>query len=106
LAKIIVHAPTREIAVERMRFALEETVVAGMGSNQRYLLAIANDANVKAGWMHTGYLGQVFAEFQPVLSAQDLATATRLAVSTTTAASGGGSAPGATVAQPSPWRQS
>ncbi len=106
LAKIIVHAPTREIAVERMRFALEETVVAGMGSNQRYLLAIANDANVKAGRMHTGYLGQAFADFHPVVSAADLATATRLAVSTSPAASGGGSAPGATTTQPSPWRQS
>ncbi len=101
LAKIIVHAPTREIAVERMRFALEETVVAGMGSNQRYLLAIANDSNVRAGRMHTGYLGQAFAEFQPALSAADLATATRLTVS----AAPGASVSGTATAAPSPWRQ-
>ena len=101
LAKIIVHAPTREIAVERLRFALEETVVAGMGTNQRYLLAIAHDPEVKAGRMHTGYLGRAFAEFQPALSASQLAAATRLATSPAAARSAVESGP----AQPSPWRQ-
>lgn len=72
LAKLIVHAPTREIAVERMRFALEETVLLGMGSNQRYLWALSKDPQVRAGHMHTGYLGTEYAGFAPELSAQDL----------------------------------
>ncbi|MEN9722820.1 MAG: hypothetical protein RJB38_806 [Pseudomonadota bacterium] len=74
LAKLIVHAPSREIAVQRMRFALEETVVGGMGTNQRYLMAIAQDSEVAAGRMHTGYLAQKWADFAPKISENDLQT--------------------------------
>ena len=66
LAKLIVHAPTREQAVARMRFALDETVILGMGTNQSYLRALAADPEVIAGKMHTGYLGSAYAKFAPV----------------------------------------
>lgn len=68
LAKLIVFAPTREQAVARMRFALDETVILGMGTNQSYLRALASDANVIAGKMNTGYLGSAYADFAPIPS--------------------------------------
>jgi acetyl/propionyl-CoA carboxylase alpha subunit len=68
LGKLVVHAPTRDIAVSRMRFALEETVIHGMGSNQRYLWTLSKDPEVIAGRMHTGYLGSRYADFAPELS--------------------------------------
>jgi acetyl/propionyl-CoA carboxylase alpha subunit len=58
LAKLIVHAPSREIAVQRMR----------------YLMAIAQDSEVAAGRMHTGYLAQKWADFAPKISENDLQT--------------------------------
>jgi acetyl-CoA/propionyl-CoA carboxylase biotin carboxyl carrier protein len=73
LAKIIVHAPTREQAVARMRFALGETVVLGMGTNQSFLQALAEDSEVIAGRMHTGYLGTAYADFAPIPSPETLA---------------------------------
>jgi acetyl/propionyl-CoA carboxylase alpha subunit len=70
LAKLIVSAPTRAQAVARMRFALDETVILGMGTNQSYLRALAADPQVIAGKMHTGYLGSAYADFAPVPSAE------------------------------------
>jgi acetyl/propionyl-CoA carboxylase alpha subunit len=55
-----------------MRFALEETVIQGMGNNQRYLWTLAKDPEVRAGRMHTGYLGQRYANFAPEISVDDL----------------------------------
>lgn len=66
LAKLIVHAPTRAQAVARMRFALDETVILGMGTNQSYLRTLVDDPNVIAGNVHTGYLGTAYADFAPV----------------------------------------
>jgi len=48
-----------------MRFALDETVILGMGTNQSYLRALAGDPEVIAGRMHTGYLGTAYAAFAP-----------------------------------------
>ncbi|MBU6375780.1 MAG: hypothetical protein KGQ59_07280, partial [Bdellovibrionales bacterium] len=78
LGKIIIHAPTREMAIQRMRFALEETVIAGLGTNQRYLLAIARDPQVLAGKVHTGYLEKAFTEFRPEISPEQVALASEL----------------------------
>lgn len=66
LGKLIVHAPTRAQAVARMRFALSELVILGMGTNQNYLRTLADDPNVIAGKVHTGYLGTAYAEFSPI----------------------------------------
>ncbi len=63
LAKIIVHAPTREKAVARMREALADTVVQGsIGTNQGFLRALCDHADVKAGQVDTGWIGRKIAE--------------------------------------------
>ncbi|MBC7385579.1 MAG: ATP-grasp domain-containing protein [Cryobacterium sp.] len=72
LGKLIVHAPTREQAVARMRFALSETVILGLGTNQSYLRTLAEDPLVVAGKIHTGYLDSVYAKFEPKIAPESL----------------------------------
>lgn len=72
LAKIVVHAPNRDHALARMRFALDETVVLGLGTNQNFLRALADHPSVKEGRVHTGFLHDEFASFTPVPEATEL----------------------------------
>lgn len=72
LAKIIVHAPNRDLAIARMKFALEETVVLGLGTNQSYLLALTQESKVLAGKVYTGFLGAEMQGFSPKPSETDL----------------------------------
>jgi acetyl/propionyl-CoA carboxylase alpha subunit len=109
LAKLIVHAPTRAHAVERMRFALAETVILGMGTNHAYLKAIADHPRVREGRVHTGFLGTEFASFAPVpsqheLELMQLARAQGLARGGALASSGAASSVGGS-AFASPWAQ-
>lgn len=72
LAKLIVHAPTRDHALARMHYALDETVILGLGTNQSYLKAVCEHPSVREGRVHTGFLGSAFAEFAPELSDKEL----------------------------------
>ena len=56
-----------------MQYALDETLILGMGTNQAYLRAIAHHPAVREGRVHTGFLGTEFASFAPVPSDEDLA---------------------------------
>lgn len=71
LGKIIVTAPDRTQAIARMRFALDETVILGMGSNQSYLRTLCDDENVIAGKVHTHYLEEKYADFSPTPSEEE-----------------------------------
>lgn len=72
LGKLIVHAPNRSHAIERLRFALEETVILGMGSNQSYLLSILHHPMVREGRVHTGFLGNEFSFKGPEFNSDEL----------------------------------
>ena len=58
VAKLIVHAPTREHAIARMRQALKETVILGTTTNRDFLLALLDDPTFQAGTIHTAYIDQ------------------------------------------------
>jgi acetyl/propionyl-CoA carboxylase alpha subunit len=73
LAKLVVLGQNRDHALARMRYALDETVILGMGTNQSYLRAIANHPAVQEGRVHTNFLGSEFATFAPELSLDELA---------------------------------
>jgi acetyl/propionyl-CoA carboxylase alpha subunit len=53
LAKLIAHAPTREAAFDRLRTALQQTVVLGLQTNLPLLLELTGNAEVRAGRLHT-----------------------------------------------------
>lgn len=73
LAKVIVYAENREMAIERMKFALEESVVLGLGTNQVYLRSLCDEPSVRAGRVYTNFLDQEFAsQFHPQPTEQEL----------------------------------
>jgi acetyl-CoA carboxylase biotin carboxylase subunit len=62
LAKLIVHAATREQAIERMLRALDEYFVGGIKTNLGMFQRILQDANFRAGNVDTGYLDRMLVE--------------------------------------------
>ncbi len=110
LGKLVVWAENRELAIERLRVALEETVILGLGTNQAYLLALCSDPDVRAGKVHTHWLEKTFASrYQAVPSETDLALWSALRKQGLGAAvDASSSAPRTGVAasgQVSPWQQ-
>ncbi len=55
LAKIITHAPTRLYAIEKMKKALETTLLMGNINNIWYLKSILNNTDFKAGRINTDF---------------------------------------------------
>ena len=104
LAKLIVFAPNRDHAIARMKFALEEMIIFGVGTNQDYLRAMAEHPLVKEGRVHTGFLGTEFKDYAPKLQGEDLA-ALAAAYESGLGKSGGTSTEtsGGKAQYPSPW---
>lgn len=61
LAKLIVWGRSRSEAIDRMRRALDECVIAGIGSTLQLYRAIFRDPDFLAGRIHTGYLDHFLA---------------------------------------------
>src|SRR5205814_2260432 len=60
-AKVIVHARTRELAIARMRRALEAMVIEGIKTTIPLHLKIMNDASFQAGNFSTRFLEEMLA---------------------------------------------
>jgi acetyl-CoA carboxylase biotin carboxylase subunit len=58
IAKLIVHAPTRDAALDRMRRALLEYVITGIHTNIAYHLAVIDNADFRAGTYSTAFIEQ------------------------------------------------
>jgi 3-methylcrotonyl-CoA carboxylase alpha subunit len=58
IAKVIVHGPTRAIALKRLAAALEQTEVAGTVTNLAFLGALARHSGFAAGDVDTGLIGR------------------------------------------------
>jgi acetyl-CoA carboxylase biotin carboxylase subunit len=56
LAKLIVHAPTRDAAVERMHRALLELTIEGVESSRDFHLRVMEDAEFRAGAIEIQWL--------------------------------------------------
>ena len=56
IAKIIVHAPTREAALAKMRSALDETVILGVETNLNFQYQIMRHPVFVAGHADTGFI--------------------------------------------------
>ncbi|WP_077214948.1 urea carboxylase [Bacillus dakarensis] len=65
LAKIIVHAETREEAIAKLREALEETRVYGVTTNLQYLESLLKEESFQSGHVHT----QMLKDFAPAENA-------------------------------------
>jgi pyruvate carboxylase subunit A len=58
IAKLIVHAPTRDEALDRMRRALLEYIITGIHTNIAYHLAVISNADFRAGNYSTAFIEQ------------------------------------------------
>ena len=104
LGKLVVFAPTREHAVSKMRFALDETVILGIGSNHNYLRTLCDDPAVIEGKVHTGHLGTQYANFAPVPSPSDLSMISAARAAGIGKSHGGEKTEAGKAGFPSPWR--
>jgi acetyl/propionyl-CoA carboxylase alpha subunit len=75
LAKIIVHAESREAAIRRMRAALKETVLHGVTSNLDFLQAILAHPAFAEGKIHTRWVETEFHWQPPELPLEALLAA-------------------------------
>jgi acetyl-CoA carboxylase biotin carboxylase subunit len=56
LAKLIVHAPTRDLAIERMHRALSELVITGIETSREFHLRVMEDTEFRAGAIEIQWL--------------------------------------------------
>jgi acetyl-CoA carboxylase biotin carboxylase subunit len=56
LAKLIVHAPTRELAIARMARALDELIVEGLETSASFHRRLMDDADFRAGRLDIGFV--------------------------------------------------
>ncbi len=73
LAKISTWGPTRERALDIMRNALGETAVVGPATNLEFLAAIVDHPAFRQGDIHTGFVGERFADWRPDSRARERA---------------------------------
>lgn len=103
LAKLIVHAHNRDHALARMRYALGETVILGLGTNQSYLQTIACHPAVKEGRVDTGFLERELSDFSAAPSSDEMELITAARKQNLGRTSGGIRAGSGPAAKPSPW---
>lgn len=106
LGKLIVSAENRAVAIERLKYALEETSILGLGTNQNYLHALCDLPAVREGRVYTRFLETEFGDFAPKPSASDLAFLTDARAAGMTRASSAAVITGASgkpASVPSPW---
>jgi acetyl-CoA/propionyl-CoA carboxylase biotin carboxyl carrier protein len=73
LAKVVAHGDDRDEALERLRRALGETVVAGPTTNVAYLRALLGRSEVRAGEMDTGLIERLGDEVAAAAAPPELA---------------------------------
>jgi len=77
IAKVIVHGPTRDVALARLRQALARTEVAGTVTNLAFLGALAGHAGFRRGEVDTGLIARDIDALtaQPEVAARHVALA-------------------------------
>ena len=59
MAKVIAHAATRSLTLERLRRAIAEARVAGVATNLAFHIAVLNEPEFQAGGVDTGFLARL-----------------------------------------------
>jgi 3-methylcrotonyl-CoA carboxylase alpha subunit len=62
IAKVIAHAPSRDLALDRLATALDRTMTAGPRTNARFLAALCRAPDFRAGRFDTGFIEQHLTE--------------------------------------------
>jgi 3-methylcrotonyl-CoA carboxylase alpha subunit len=75
IAKLIVHAPTREAALDRLARALDHTLIAGVRANVAFLAKLCRAAAFRQGKVDTGFIERNLAALGAVPQETDKAAA-------------------------------
>ena len=75
IAKLIAHAPTREVALHRLANALDHTLVAGVRTNIAFLGALCRAESFREGKVDTGFIDRNLAALGAVPHEPDRAAA-------------------------------
>ena len=59
IAKVMAHAPTRNEAIAKMRWALAEFIVEGISINIDFQLALLRNEEFRRGDVDVGFLGRL-----------------------------------------------
>tara|TARA_R110000868_G_scaffold35549_1_gene127360 strand:+ start:18913 stop:20925 length:2013 start_codon:yes stop_codon:yes gene_type:complete len=62
IAKVIGYGKTREIAMDTLSAALDRLHIEGLQSNAPFLSAVLDEADFRAGRIHTGYIDEHFPD--------------------------------------------
>jgi acetyl-CoA carboxylase biotin carboxylase subunit len=100
LAKLIVHAPTRELAIARMRRALLELVIDGVETSREFHLRVLEHADFRRGDISIQWLERTLPEL--TAPARDPEATTRAAIAAALLAHEERTARGGTVATGAP----
>ena len=103
LAKLAVWSGRREEATDRMIRALGEYDVGGIRTNIGFFRQILEDAEFRAGQLHTGFIDEFFARHRPPLPPRDLAEVAALTAVLHTLSRNGSEAHPVAAAGPSAW---
>ena len=79
LAKLIVHAPNRDLAVARMHRALSELVIGGVETSREFHLRVMEDAEFRAGAIEIQWLERRLASLTSDVGTEDGAMLAALA---------------------------
>jgi len=71
LGKLIVHAPTREEAIDQLAAALDRTELLGLPSNRRFLAACLRHPEFRAGRALIPFLDQHASELRELIARQE-----------------------------------
>ena len=106
LAKLAVWGATREEAIERMVRALREYDVGGIRTNIGFFRQILEDADLRAGRLHTGFIDEFFERTHPPQAPADLTAVAALVAALHTASGAAPPAADAGNSRLSAWLQS
>jgi len=62
IAKVIGYGDSREAAIDALNLSLDRLTVEGLQSNKPFLAAVLEEADFRAGRIHTGYIDDHFPE--------------------------------------------
>jgi acetyl-CoA/propionyl-CoA carboxylase biotin carboxyl carrier protein len=91
LAKVVAHAPTRELALQRLDAALAQLVILGPQVNTAFLRDLLADPRVRAGELDTGLVERLAQDAAPDRSPADADAAAAAALARTAALRAGAS---------------
>ncbi len=105
MAKLIVHAPDRELAIKKMIDALNHYKILGVKTSKRFMIDVLSHAEFRAGHTYTNFIERhmgerdvTHTEFQP------MALAVAAVASQTSSNGSQGSMAGGKHVQPTPWQ--